>query len=388
VENVKEITVLGSTGSVGCQTLDVVRASGGRLRAKALVAAQNVDRLEVQAREFQPDLVVLTDENAAKELRSRLKDLSIRVEQGMPGILEAATLPEIQVVVNALGGRIGLEPTLAALNSGKDIALANKETLVAAGDLVMSTALSMNRLVIPVDSEHSAVFQCLEEDRRTVKKVILTASGGPFLGWKREQLATVTPAQTLNHPNWSMGAKITVDSATMMNKGLEVIEAHHLFGLAYEEIEVVVHPQSVIHSMVEYKDGSVLAQLGQPDMRLPIQYALSYPVRWHNSFERLNLRGKTLTFLEPDLVTFPALSLAYQAGRRGGTLPAVMNAANEVAVAEFLQGNISFLGLYEIVQQVCSEHQVSDALDLASILTADRWARERTLELIGTGRKW
>ena len=388
MENVKEITVLGSTGSVGCQTLDVVRASGGRLRAKALVAAQNVDRLEVQAREFQPDLVVLTDENAAKELRSRLKDLSIRVEQGMPGILEAATLPEIQVVVNALGGRIGLEPTLAALNSGKDIALANKETLVAAGDLVMSTALSMNRLVIPVDSEHSAVFQCLEEDRRTVKKVILTASGGPFLGWKREQLATVTPAQTLNHPNWSMGAKITVDSATMMNKGLEVIEAHHLFGLAYEEIEVVVHPQSVIHSMVEYKDGSVLAQLGQPDMRLPIQYALSYPVRWHNSFERLNLRGKTLTFLEPDLVTFPALSLAYQAGRRGGTLPAVMNAANEVAVAEFLQGNISFLGLYEIVQQVCSEHQVSDALDLASILTADRWARERTLELIGTGRKW
>lgn len=385
VEEIKQLTVLGSTGSVGCQTLDVVRASSRRLKVRALVAARNIERLEEQAREFCPELVVLEDEQGAQELRMRLRDLPVRVEHGMEGILQAATLPDVNMVVNALGGRIGLEPTLAALHSGKDIALANKETLVAAGELVMATARRLNRMVLPVDSEHSAVFQCLEEDPGSIAQIILTASGGPFLGWTRERLAKVTAAEALRHPNWSMGAKITVDSATMMNKGLEVIEAHHLFDLPYEQIEVVVHPQSIVHSMVEYKDGSVLAQLGQPDMRLPIQYALSYPGRWANSFERLNLRGKTLTFLDPDTETFPALELAYQAGRTGGTLPAVMNAANEVAVAAFLEQKVSYLGMYRVVKRVCAEHRVLEGLDLATILAADLWARERTWELINDG---
>ncbi|MGI6119032.1 MAG: 1-deoxy-D-xylulose-5-phosphate reductoisomerase [Desulfosporosinus sp.] len=378
----KTLTILGSTGSIGCQTLDVVRHANEHLKIHALVADKSVKLMEQQARLFHPETVVMMDESAARELRSRLKDLSIKVDQGMSGIICSVIDPKVDTVVTAVSGRIGLEPTLAALEAGKTIALANKETLVAGGDLVMSTARKMKCPILPVDSEHSAIFQCLEENHDTIEKIILTASGGPFFGWTKEQLATVTLEKALCHPNWNMGAKITIDSATLMNKGLEVIEAHYLFNMEYDEIEVLIHPQSVIHSMVEYRDGSVLAQLGRPDMRLPIQYALSYPTRWKNPFERLNLRGRTLTFHEPDPAAFPALEMAYRAGRRGGTLPVVMNAANEIAVQAFLQEKVTYLGIYDIVEKVCSEHDVLDNLDLASILDADDWARQRVAELI------
>ena len=378
----KTLTLLGSTGSIGRQTLDVVRHSTEHLKLHALVADKSVDLMEQQARLFLPATVVMMDEAAARELRGRLRDLPIKVDQGMAGIIDAVIAPQVDTVVTAISGRIGLEPTLAALEAGKTIALANKETLVAAGDLVMSTASKMMCKILPVDSEHSAIFQCLEENPDTIEKIILTASGGPFFGWSMEQLATVTLEKALNHPNWDMGAKITIDSATMMNKGLEVIEAHYLFNREYDEIEVLIHPQSVVHSMVEYRDGSVLAQLGRADMRLPIQYALSYPTRWKNTFERLDLRGKTLTFHEPDLEAFPALGMAYQVGRRGGTLPAVMNAANEIAVLAFLHKKVTYLGIQKIVERVCFEHNVLDNMDLGSILDADTWARRRALELL------
>ncbi len=378
----KTLTLLGSTGSIGRQTLDVVRCAGEQLKIYALVADRSIQLMEQQARQFHPEVVVMMDEMAARELRGRLKDLPIKVDQGMAGIINAVTAPLVDTVVTALSGRIGLVPTLAAIKAGKNIALANKETLVAGGDLVMSTAKKMKCPILPVDSEHSAIFQCLEENPDTVEKIILTASGGPFFGWAKEQLATVTLEKALQHPNWDMGAKITIDSATMMNKGLEVIEAHYLFNMEYDQIEVLIHPQSVVHSMVEYRDGSVLAQLGRPDMRLPIQYALSYPTRWKNSFERLDFRGKTLTFHEPDLLAFPALGMAYQVGRRGGTLPAVMNAANEIAVMAFLQKKVTYLGIQDIVEKVCAEHDVLDNMDLESILDADNWARRRAAELI------
>ena len=379
---VKMLTLLGSTGSVGRQTLDVVRHSERRLKIHALVADKSVELMEEQARFFRPAVVVMMNEAAALELRGRLRDLPIKVEQGMDGIINSVIDAQVDTVVTALSGRIGLEPTLAALESGKTIALANKETLVAGGELVMSSARKMKCPILPVDSEHSAIFQCLEDNPETIEKIILTASGGPFFGWSREKLARVTLKEALNHPNWDMGAKITIDSATMMNKGLEVIEAHYLFNMDYDAIEVLIHPQSVIHSMVEYRDGSVLAQLGRPDMRLPIQYALSYPTRWKNPFERLDLRGKTLTFHEPDLEAFPALAMAYRVGRRGGTLPAVMNAANEVTVLAFLHKKVSYLEIQEIVEKVCSEHHVLDNLDLGNILDADNWARRRAAELV------
>lgn len=378
----KTLSILGSTGSIGTQTLDVVRENPDQLRVYALVAGSNVDKIEQQVREFKPQRVALMNEGAAEELKNRLSDLPIRVEHGMKGMIAAVAADEPDTVVTAISGRIGLEPTLAALKAGKNIALANKETLVAGGDLVMETARKLERSIIPVDSEHSAIFQCLEEPKGTLDKLLITASGGPFLGWPREKLKGVSPEMALQHPNWSMGAKITIDSATMMNKGLEVIEAHHLFGLNYDKIEVLIHPQSVVHSMVQYQDGSVLAQLGRPDMRLPIQYALSYPTRWPSSFERLDFRGKTLTFQEPNLQETPALALAYEVGRRGGTLPAVMNAANEVSVYAFLEGKIGYLQIVEIVEAVCQEHEVLDVTDLESILEADEWARKRAKERI------
>ncbi len=378
----KRLTILGSTGSIGTQTLEVVRQNPDKLQVYALLAGKNVEEIERQAREFRPKVIGLMDEKAARELRNRVQDLSIEVVQGMEGMLRSVTDSIPDTIVTAISGRIGLEPTLAALQAGKDIALANKETLVAGGELVMETARRLKRGIIPVDSEHSAIFQCLEEQSGIVEKIILTASGGPFRGWSKEQLSTVTPESALKHPNWAMGAKITIDSATMMNKGLEVIEAHHLFDLNYDEIEVLIHPQSVIHSMVQYVDGSILAQLGRADMRLPILYALSYPTRWPSPFERLDFRGKTLTFFEPAEYNFPALDLAYECGRRGGTLPAVMNAANEVAVHAFLARRIPYLDIIRLVEKVCEEHQVLDATDLESILSADEWARVRTEELI------
>lgn len=378
----KRLSILGSTGSIGKQTLEVIREIPDQLQVYALVAGTNVEEMERQVREFKPQVVAMMDESAARELKYRLRDFSVVVDQGMEGVIRTVTADLPDTVVTAISGRIGLEPTLAALHAGKDIALANKETLVAGGDLVMDTARRLGRSILPVDSEHSAIFQCMEETSGTLEKILLTASGGPFLGWSLEKLTEVTPAMALKHPNWSMGAKITIDSATMMNKGLELIEAHHLFGLSYDKIEVLIHPQSVIHSMVQYQDGSILAQLGRADMRLPIQYALSYPTRWPNPFERLDLKGKTLTFEEPDLKEIPALALAYEVGRRGGTLPAVMNAANEVAVYAFLDGRIGYRQIIEIVEAVCQEHEVLDATDLESILGADDWARYQTRERI------
>ena len=378
----KNLAILGSTGSIGRQTLDVVASAPEHLKVYALVADRNVAVMEQQIRAYKPALAVLMDEKAAGELKLQVHDLPVRVEWGMTGVLEAVRASEVDTVVSAMSGRAGLEPTLAALEAGKEVALANKETLVAAGDLVMAKAKQCGCALLPVDSEHSAIFQCLAEDRKTLEKIMITASGGPFLGWDRNRLEGVKREDALKHPNWTMGAKITIDSATMMNKGLEVIEAHHLFHLDYDRIEVLIHPQSVIHSMVQYVDGSVLAQLGRPDMRLPIAYALSYPERWTNPFERLDLRGKELTFLEPDLAEFPALRLAYQAGRQGGTMPAVMNAANEIAVGAFLENRLSYLRIVDLVEQVCSEHQVLAVDNLETVLNVDQWARLRTQELI------
>ncbi|MEL1134012.1 1-deoxy-D-xylulose-5-phosphate reductoisomerase [Desulfitobacterium sp. THU1] len=379
----KRLTILGSTGSIGTQTLDIVRLNPDKFEIYALAAGRNAEEVERQAREFKPRVIGLMDHKAARELKQRVADLDVEVVQGMEGLLSSVTDEAPDTIVTAISGRIGLEPTLAALQAGKDIALANKETLVAGGDLVMETAKKFKRRILPVDSEHSAIFQCLEEDERTLEKIILTASGGPFRGWSAEKIKEVTPETALKHPNWAMGAKITIDSATMMNKGLEVIEAHHLFNMTYDQIEVLIHPQSVIHSMVQYCDGSVLAQLGRPDMRLPIQYALSYPTRWPNPLERLDLKGKTLTFFDPAEYDFPALKLAYACGRRGGTLPAVMNAANEVAVHAFLARRIPYPEIIRLVERVSTEHDVLDATDLETILNADHWARMRTEELIG-----
>ena len=376
------ISILGSTGSIGTQTLEVIRASAGRLGVQSLAAHSSVEQLEQQIREFKPAIAVLMDENSALELKNRVRDLQVQVLAGMDGLIQAAVSPNTDTVVTAVSGRIGLEPTLAALKAKKNIALANKETLVAAGELVMKTAQDNGCSIIPVDSEHSAIFQCLYDKKSLVKKIVLTASGGPFLGWKKEKLSTVTKEMALKHPNWAMGAKITIDSATMMNKALEVIEAKFLFGLEYGEISIIVHPQSIVHSMVEYVDGSVIAQMGVPDMRLPIQYALSYPDRWPLCFQQLDLTGKTLTFLQPDEEAFPSIKLAYECGQKGGTLPAVMNASNEICVHAFLDGRIQYLEMFEIIQQICREHQILTADSLTKILAADLWARERSEEII------
>lgn len=378
----KLISILGSTGSIGTQTLEVVNASQGELKIHALAAHSNVDLLEQQIRRYQPKLAVLMDEERASELKERVKDCAVKVLAGLDGFVEVSTAEPVEMVVTAVSGSIGLQPTLAAIVEGKHIALANKETLVAAGDLVMKLARAKGTAIIPVDSEHSAVFQSLQGEKKNIKKIVLTASGGPFFGWTKDRLREVIPEMALKHPNWSMGAKITIDSATMMNKALEVIEAKYLFDVDYSQIEVLVHPQSIIHSMVEYKDGSVIAQLGMPDMRVPIQYALSYPKRWNHSFETLQLAGRNLTFFEPDRDHFPALSLGYRCGMIGGTLPAVMNAANEICVHAFLAGRIKYFDMYEMVNQVCRDHRVREADQLEKILASDQWARDRAEELI------
>lgn len=390
----KTISVLGSTGSIGTQTLEVVRAMKEEIQIYALTANTQLSLLEKQIREFKPKLAVLMDENAAKELRARVRDLPVQVLAGMEGMIAAAVYESVDMVVTAVSGSIGLRPTLAALEVGKNIALANKETLVAAGELVTNLAVQKGCSIIPVDSEHSAIFQCLEANsakagagsRGSGFKIILTASGGPFLGWKKEQLASVTPAMALKHPNWTMGAKITIDSATMMNKGLEVIEAHFLFQVDYDQIEVLIHPQSIVHSMVEFCDGSIIAQLGMPDMRLPIQYALSYPERWNVCFNKLSLAGKTLNFEQPDWEAFPALKLAYQCGKRGGTLPAVMNAANEICVHAFLHSRIKYHEIFEITERACRDHKPVKADNLQTVLEADAWAREYAQRII-SGKK-
>ena len=372
----KTLAILGSTGSIGTSTLEVVRAHPERFRVRYLSANRNIEALCAQAREFHPEAVAVFDTNAADAVRNAL-GTATRVFDGLEGLLDIARRDDYDTLVSALVGFSGLLPTIAAIESGRDIALANKETLVVAGE-VIAHLLEKHRVTLaPVDSEHSAIWQCLSgEPEGSATKIILTASGGPFRGRSREQLAKVTPQEALRHPNWSMGSKITIDSATLMNKGLEMIEAHWLFRLPPDRIEVIVHPQSIIHSMVEFADGSIKAQLGLPDMKLPIQYALSWPGRFPTPGPRLDFRAlRQLTFEEPDRDAFPCLGLAYEALSVGGTAPACMNAANEVAVQAFLDGRIGFLDIPALVEESLAAVPVRPAADVASILAVDAETR-------------
>lgn len=369
----KKIAILGSTGSIGTQTLEVVEQNRD-LQVTALAAGSNVRLMEQQIRRFSPALACMGDEEKAKELRTLTKDLNVRITSGMEGLLEVAAEPQSEILVTAIVGMIGIRPTIAAIEAGKDIALANKETLVTAGHLIMPLAKEKNVKILPVDSEHSAIFQCMNgEDKRAVHKILLTASGGPFRGWSKEQLSNVQPEDALKHPNWSMGKKITIDSSTMVNKGLEVMEAKWLFGVDLDQIQVVVQPQSVIHSMVEFEDGAVMAQLGTPDMKLPIQYALYYPERRFLPGERLDFAklGK-ISFEEPDLLVFRGLSLAYQAGREGGSIPTVYNAANEYAVAKFLGRKISYPAIIEMIESAMESHHRIMQPKVEEILAAEQ----------------
>lgn len=372
----KILSVLGSTGSIGTQTLDVAAQCG--FQVAAITANRSVDKLEEQARQFQPKLVVAYDPAAAAELKIRLADTSIRVAGGMEGLLEAATLPEADTVVTAVMGMIGLRPTLAAIDAHKRIALANKETLVCAGELVMDRARREGVDIVPVDSEHSAIFQCLQGSRRgEVKRLILTASGGPFFGWTRDQLKNVTRVDALKHPNWTMGAKITIDSATLMNKGLEFIEAMRLYQMPPEKIQIVVHRQSIIHSLVEYCDNAILAQIGTADMRLPIQYALTWPERTPAASRELDLFScPDLTFQRPDPDTFRCLGIALECARKPGTTCAIMNGANEAAVDLFLRDKIGFLDIPDLVEHALAVVPAQSAEHLEAVLEADRAARE------------
>ena len=372
---VRAISILGCTGSIGRQTAAVAEHTG--IRVAALTANRKIDLLEEQAREFKPDFVAVYDEEAAKAFKIAVADTPIRVGSGMEGLIEAATLPQSDCVVTAVSGAVGLKPTLAAIDARKRIALANKETLVCAGELVMARAREKGAEIVPVDSEHSAIFQCLMgRGEGELKKILLTGSGGPFRGRRREELEDITPEEAVRHPNWSMGAKISVDSSTLMNKGLEFVEAMHLFGVTPDEIQVVIHPQSVIHSMVELVDGTVIAQLGVPDMGLPIQLALTYPERKPSMFQHLDFwKLRDLSFSEPDLVNFPCLRLAMDCARQGGTAPCVMSAANEVAVHKFLRHELGYNRIYDAAQQAVEQVGVVPASDLETILEADRAAR-------------
>ena len=372
----KCISLLGSTGSIGRQSLEVIAACG--MTAAALTAHRDVARLEAQCRQFKPRLAVMTDQAAAAELRVRLADTAVRVVSGQEGLVEAATLAQADTVLTAVVGMVGLVPTLAAVRQGKRIALANKETLVCAGELVMDGAEQYGAEIVPVDSEHSAIFQCLQgcRDRGEVKRLILTASGGPFWGWDRARIASATVEQALHHPNWSMGAKITVDSATLMNKGLELIEAMRLYRMPPEKIAIVIHRESIIHSLVEYCDNAVLAQLGVPDMRLPIQYALTWPARTQAAAKPLDLLDcPPLTFHAPDYEAFPCLSLALEAAKTGGTATAVLNGANEAAVALFLAGQIPFGEIAQRVERALAGVPAVQSPTLEDVLEADRAAR-------------
>lgn len=377
----KTIAILGSTGSIGTQTLEVAEANGD-LRVAALAAGSNVELLERQIRKFHPKLAALASEEAAKDLRVRVRDLDVRIVSGMEGLIEVSVMPETDILVTAIVGMIGIRPTIAAIEAGKDIALANKETLVTAGHIIMPLAKEKNVRILPVDSEHSAVFQALNgENGKQVSRILLTASGGPFRGKTRKELENVQPEDALKHPNWAMGQKITIDSATLVNKGLEVMEAKWLFGAELEQIEVVVQPQSVIHSMVEFTDGAVMAQLGTPDMKLPIQYALYYPKRRFLAGDRLDFEKlQEIRFEKPDRETFRGLALAYQAGREGGTVPTVFNAANEAAVRLFLQRKISYLQIVELIERAMEGHRKAENPSVERILEAEAEAEEFVLQ--------
>ena len=372
---IKKISVLGSTGSIGTQTLEIVRYNQD-IRVTALAAGSNVELLEKQVREFHPKIACLWKEEAARELKSRIRDLDVKVVSGMEGLLETACEPEAQIVVTAVVGMIGIRPTIAAMEAGKDIALANKETLVTAGHIIMPLAKERGVKILPVDSEHSAIFQCLQgAGENRIHKILLTASGGPFRGRTRTELAAVQPEDALKHPNWSMGRKITIDSSTMVNKGLEVMEAHWLFDVDMDQVQVVIQPASIIHSMIEYEDGAVIAQLGTPDMKLPIQYALYYPERRFLPGDRLDFtKLKEITFDEPDMETFRGLKLAYEAGKAGGSLPTVFNAANELAVSLFLEKKIPYLAITDLIQGTMENHKRKAAPNVDQILAAEQEA--------------
>lgn len=369
----KKIAILGSTGSIGTQTLEVV-SNNGDMQVCALAAGGNISLLEEQIRKFSPRLVAVWTEDKAKELKEKIKDLDVKVVSGMDGLLEVAAVPESDILVTAIVGMIGILPTIEAIKAGKNIALANKETLVTAGHIIMPLARKYGVSILPVDSEHSAIFQSLQGGRqKEVAKLLLTASGGPFRGRKREELMNIQVEDALKHPNWEMGRKITIDSSTMVNKGLEVIEAKWLFDISTEQIQVVVHPQSIIHSMVEYVDGAVIAQLGTPDMKLPIQYALYYPERRYLPGDRLDFKALSqITFEEPDMETFYGLKLAYRAGKEGGSLPTVFNAANEKAVSMFLERKIKYLQIPEIIQACMEQHKNIESPTVDEILNTEK----------------
>ena len=370
----RKIVLLGSTGSIGTQTLDVVRNNSKELEVVGLAANTRVAEVEKQVREFKPKYVCMYDEKAAKDLKDRLSDLGTIVYSGMEGLLEIVSVPEADTVLTAVVGMIGIQPTIRAIESGKDIALANKETLVCAGHIIMPLAAEKKVKILPVDSEHSAIFQSLNgEPKDKVEKILLTASGGPFRGKKVSDLVNMTAADALKHPNWDMGPKVTIDSSSLVNKGLEVMEARWLFDVSLDNIQVVIHPQSIIHSAVQYVDGAVIAQLGVPDMKLPIQYALFYPDRRPMAEKRLDLfELGSLTFEKPDTDTFKGLSLAFDAARAGGSMPTVFNAANEMAVRAFLKGEIKYLQIYDMIERAMNNHRKIDNPDVSQILSAEQ----------------
>ncbi len=381
----KRIAVLGSTGSIGCQTLEVIDRFPDQFEVTGLAAGANLDKLARQVAKYRPRVVSIGRSEDIPAFRAMIPG-EVALTAGVDGMVEISVAEETDLVVTSVTGTLGLIPTVEAIKAGKDIALANKETLVAAGELVMALVREKGVRILPVDSEHSAIFQCLDgRKREQISKLILTASGGPFVNKSLEELATVTVQDALRHPNWSMGRKITVDSATLMNKGLEVIEAKWLFGVELDNIEVVTHPQSIIHSMVEFVDGSVIAQMGIPDMRIPIQYALTYPERQVNDFPKLDLLAvRELSFRSPRTGDFPSLSLAFAAGRTGGTMPAVMNAANELAVAMFLEGRIGFTDIPVLVEKVMANHTCKPSPNMQQILQSDSWAREEAKRYAGS----
>ena len=389
----KSITLLGSTGSIGTQTLEILTHHPDQFRLVGLAAGSNVELLAAQIRQFQPEIVALCDAQKLPDLKSAIADLDPQpiLVAGEAGVVEVARYGDAEAVVTGIVGCAGLLPTIAAIEAGKDIALANKETLIAGGPVVNPLIAKHGVKLLPADSEHSAIFQCLQGvPEGGLRRIILTASGGAFRDWSVDKLGEVTVADAIKHPNWSMGRKITVDSATLMNKGLEVIEAHFLFGMDYDDIDIVIHPQSIIHSLIELQDTSVLAQLGWPDMRLPLLYALSWPHRIYTDWEPLDLvKAGTLTFKEPDHDKYPCMQLAYAAGRAGGSMPAVLNAANEQAVALFLEEKIQYLDIARCIEQACDRHSHDNCHDpgLEDILAADRWAREEVLRIYPTLEK-
>jgi len=375
---VKRIAIIGSTGSIGTQALDIISDYPDQFEVKALVVHQNIDLLQLQIENYQPDTVVVVDRNQAHKLSQRLSGKKIAIKAGMEAITELVTRADIDVVLMAIVGIAGLEPTIAALRAGKTIALANKEVMVVGGHIINNLVKQFNGRVIPVDSEHSAVFQAIQgcKNPNEIRKIILTASGGPFRGYDRDMLRNITPEDALRHPNWKMGNKITIDSATLMNKGLEVIEAKWMFNVDLKSIEVVIHPQSVVHSMVEFIDGTVIAQMGVPDMRIPILYALTHPNRFRTKLDTLDLtKIGSLTFEEPDLDTFPCLSLAYEALKIGGTMPTALNAANEVAVNLFLEGRLAFSQIPIIIERAMASHRIIKDPQIDDVLNADKEIR-------------